>query len=361
MLSNKRRQEHSPYVDWLPIKITYTPTGGGTKLRVRMRIGVGDVTYGGAEQHTYEPHSNIVIDSGGGWFLPERAYTSDDLRAEVGPNHCENEYYDYKDGSEQPINIPSDATINEVLIGIEGYDNNPTFFSTTLKFYDGNKFWETVVPFTVSEQTLWHDGTTRINTPAKANALKTRILCDFVGGGGCHPPQSMFLGIVDNKFAMIPVEEIKIGDKVLGFNEPAIANRLGTWATASVTNVTRHTGHWKVIRAYIKYPPSFVNATYQHSELKRLFDLIPNAETLCDVAWTDNHPVMTQRGLIPAGELQVGDLLGELFYSDGLHIGRLPIEAIETEEFNGNVWELKGTSTYLFGRYMLGHMTKDPF
>ena len=85
---------------------------------------------------------------------------------------------------------------------------------------------------------------------------------------------------------------------------------------------------------------------------------------------TDNHPVFVvarrdaegvyqNLGEIPAGELQVGDLLGEIYWDKQLGRGVLPIDKIERFVFEGDVYDIRCESRWIFGRYLLGHFSKE--
>ena len=60
-------------------------------------------------------------------------------------------------------------------------------------------------------------------------------------------------------------------------------------------------------------------------------------------------------------ETRKGDILGELFYwSDKkLQVGGAEIIAVETLDFEGTVYDIKGDSQLIFGRYLLGHMSDE--
>jgi len=169
-------------------------------------------------------------------------------------------------------------------------------------------------------------------------------------------PNSEFLAYNGEAFLMVKAQDVKVGDMLLG------SDGLGAYFPARVTSVVGDTGRWLVIRAYLKYSKAFVNETCEHPLLKMLFDLREDVEVLCEVAWTDNYPVWTRnRGLITVGELQAGDVLGELYYDAGLRrlaTGGVSVDFIEEYEFEGDVFDIKGESRFIYGRHLIGHRSK---
>jgi len=360
-----KKKRETAWVNWLPTQCTYTVGATGPIPR-RKLIGVGRIVErlsflnhflgifrkkDPTEQKS--PSTTAVIVAG--WLNPTYAYADDTSRTRSSSNDGgeEQEYAGYG------YSISADATINEFLIQIKGFLLNPGDEGVSIKYWDGTNWYFSVPPFTDVEQFFSSNVTSIINTPAKVNGIKVRIYYWTVPPpGGCFPPLSEFLGWDGTNFKMLKVEDIKVGDLLLGFD----ASKTPRFFSAKVTSVVKHSGKWKIIRVYFKYPKTFTNLTYQHPQLRQLLNLKKDSEPLCDTAWTDNHPVFTfNRGMITAGELRVGDILGELFHSGKLLTGGVQIENIETFDFEGDVFDVKGESKFIFGRYLIGHLTKEPW
>jgi len=307
------------------------------------------------------PTTTTVIEAG--WNNPTRAYASDNLRASCGlkTGFPTQEYSGYG------FALGAGDTISQVKVQIEGYVFDPEQEYVELLYSDGVTWWGMIVPFTTSEGFYERDVTTDINTPAKLNAMKTRILYRWAApGGGCFLPDSEFVGFDGSRLKMRKVADLRISDKLLGLDASAMGlMSQAAFRPAAVTDIIEHVGTWTIIRPYAWFPRKFLEETLKHAELAQLYNLRADTDILCDIAWTDNHPVLTRnRGVIKAGELTKNDALAELYYDNALQrfaVSPVPIEFIEKYTFEGTVYDLRGDSTWIFGRHLLGHMYKVPW
>jgi len=284
-----------------------------------------------------------------GWLNPANAYSSNDVRTLTGTAGAEQEYAGYG------FTVPSDSEIDEVLLKVEGYLTLPADEELHAQWWDGASWYGSIVPLTTVEAIYSKNITSWINTPSKLNALKTRIT-RFGTVGGCFLPRSEFLGFDGADYCMVDVSNIQVGDLLLGFD----GQKFGT---TPVTKATKHTGVWNIVQAYLIYPSPYIKATLNHPRLRTLFDLKPNVDSvLSDFAVTDDHPVWVRtKGRIPAKDLQVGDSVGELFWENGLQVGGCQVEGIERFEMKGNVYDIRTQMPFMFGRYLLGHLAKEPW
>lgn len=290
----------------------------------------------------------------GTWSYGYKAYTSDNQRAYTIANAL-HEYSGYG------FNVESGATIDEVLLRCEGYKTDVLGEHVYVKVWNGSSWSpEQEVAWSSSESIINKDFSSFINTPAKLNSVKAQIR--RYTAGGCFHPKSMFVTYKNEKFGLKLVSQIEIGDVLLGFDGEK-------FTPSKVTVATKHSGLWNMVRAYVVYPETYVNATCEHSKLKELMDLVPDTQVLSDMCMTDDHPVFVRArrdkegvyqllGEIPAGELQVSDLIGELYWDKQLACGGLPIDRIERFPFKGDVYDVRTESRWMFGKFLLGHFSK---
>jgi len=294
------------------------------------------------------PTTNATIVKG--WLYPISAYADDALRTYSSTFPSLQEYGGYG------FTVPSSDTLSEVLLKVKGYLNDPTVEELWAYWYDGATWYYTVIPLTTSEQTYSKNITAQIDTPAKLNAIKTRIQRKTIGSG-CFPSECEFLCHDGENFKQVKVSDLTLNDELCGITARNVFKR------ARITEINMHHGTWDIIRAFVTYPKTYVNATYENIKFRQLFKLERNKDFQCDIAVTDNHPIFTRnKGHIPARELQIGDILAEFFFdANRLQAGAVQVEDIERFVYEGTVYDIQGESDFIFGKYLLGYDTKIPY
>lgn len=288
-----------------------------------------------------------------GWNNPANAYSSDDQRASSSQDGAIQEYNGYG------FSVPSDQIINQVIVKVEGYlgANRDNVY---VSIYDGASWYERLAPLTYTEQIVNVDFTqdTAWN-PSKVNAIKTRIRYYYSsGGGGCFPPDAEFIGFDGQNFSLKKACDCKVGDYLLGFDG-------SEFKPSKITKIYKHVGKWEMIRGYHPIPSSYMKRIAENLQLKSLLNILPIHEEkgiVADFCVTSNHPVFTRnKGEIPAGQLEVGDLMSELLWEKGrFHVAAVQIEKIDKFECEGEVYDIKSETKWMFSGYLLRHQIKTP-
>jgi len=305
----------------------------------------------GQEQITeiYSPVSYTVKVSG--WQYPQRAYSSDNSRT-----YCTSSYSDAKVEYHYDINIPSEATINEVYVGVEGYTTNPDYESLSVLIYDGETWYgKTAIDYS-SETLQWINFTTSITwTPEKCNQIKTEMTYTYSSGGGCYSNQTFFVvanstnGIFENTtWNILPVSQIKEGMTLLAWDNE---RKVLTFDNVSAIDV--HEGTWQLYDIYSGELDLPITIVYKNKTI---------TEWKSHVELTGNHPLLVYRNATQSWEIMNASMVYEL-WSNGetLCISHLwynyslklfPIWNITVRTFNGKVYNLHGSkpSIYFLGK-----------
>ena len=271
----------------------------------------------------YSPSSTNTIVSG--WNYPSRAYSSDDNRTYTSSDDAEQEYG-------YAINIPSNAIIEKVYVGIEAYTTSIGGEDLYVKIYDGSSWYQKQASDYSDETMIWMDFTDSTNwTPEKVNQIKTRILYDYVGGSGevCYPDNTFILCILnETHFILKRPSEIQAGvdyvltyDPVFGFNK------------SRVFEVEVHNGTFPMRKITIDKQAELLNWKYSFNEFIYL---------------TSNHPIYSPKyGMrVPASNLTIGDPLSDLYKGEFKNV-----TIIDIEDFNytGSVYNVRvSESAYYF-------------
>lgn len=157
---------------------------------------------------TRSPSNYTVIMPG--WENPENAYASDDARTVSSVNGAETKYTGYG------FNVPSNATINKVEGGIEGYRTYPSTTCIPVWIGSGSEMeYLDSLDVLESEVTEWYTSKLINWTPSKVNAIWSKIRSDE-GGGGCFAEDSLIL-MWDRTTKK--VQDIKPDDVLLGMDD----------------------------------------------------------------------------------------------------------------------------------------------
>jgi len=272
---------------------------------------------------TKSPSSTTTIVSG--WQYPERAYSSDNSRTYATSSYdgAEQEYSGYG------FNIPSDAVITEVLVGVEGYTSDSSSETLYVKlYYASGGYWITKTAIDYSSETLrWYNFTSSADwTPSDINNLKTRIKYDYSSsGGGCYPRIFYIVTWNGTHFLLKNPTEIEVNkDMALCWNSSQ------GWQLCPITQINVHNGTWNLTIITLNLTFTLRGRTFEWKDY---------------IILTDNHPVYLPRlrRRILARELKVGDeLLGFL----GKSIIKAEIIKISQVEWNGTVYDIRFPSEY---------------
>lgn len=137
------------------------------------------------------------------WALPQRAYSSDDLRAYESTHLDAVTYKGYNFQND----IPDGSTIDNVYVKGEGYVTSPTTQWVEFKVsWDGGSTWSstwTKFSFGTSDYLSSHDVTSHTSwTRDKLSETNFRVKIRYAeGGGGCYPNQTYFLSWNDTVVA----------------------------------------------------------------------------------------------------------------------------------------------------------------
>jgi hypothetical protein len=372
------------------------------KLKLRRKTAGDDPT------STNNPSSTSVQKAG--WANPTYAYALDQKYTTTSTAAAQQNYGGYG------FNIPSGSTINQLIIKTEAYSNSPSSDILYVWVYDGSVWHQNTTPLalTTSEQEFDWDITNLIQwTPAAVNSIRTRI--DYENAGGCFPPaveclcfsktqaelealagmpadwtdRSPFWNAVFAKtkdtggdlFKLVRVDRLTEQDTLvflhaldpesgLPIDRPEIDHKkcekrisLNIFPEHPKA-VVKHTGAFKLIHAYFPIPAHLLRVYAKHEIFRRLLNLpdpIPPEGVLADICITDNHHVWVRnKGVITAGELKVGELVGEIVWDNGFwYTVPLPIVRIDVESFNGSVYDVQFPHTHhILTRYLIGHLSK---
>ncbi|MCD6240130.1 hypothetical protein J7K27_01210 [Candidatus Bathyarchaeota archaeon] len=268
---------------------------------------------------TYSPSSTTTIVSG--WNLPERAYSSDNYRTSTSTDGAEQEYAGYE------INIPSEATIQNVYVGVEGYTTASSTEALYVKIYDGST-WYTKTATDYSSETLqWLDFTSSTSwTPQKVNSIKTRIKYDYTGsGGGCYPNNTLILTYLNETHLILKSpSQITRKDLILTYNYTQ------GFAYTPVETVEIHNGTWEMLKITLETTFKLKGKIFEWHDFIYL---------------TTNHPIFSPKlkQRIPAQNLKVGDQLLGLELGEFINV---TITKIEQFTFNGTVYNIRFSSEY---------------
>jgi len=274
----------------------------------------------------YSPSSTSMIVSG--WNYPSNAYSSDNYRTYTSTDDAEQEYAGYG------INIPSNAIIDKVYLGVEGYTSDTTNEQLTVRIYDGSSWYDWVIYDYSSETLQWRDVTGFTTwTPEKCNQIKTRIKYDVATGGGspepCYPDNVFILCILnETHFILKRPSEIQVGvDYVLTYDPDFGFNK------SRVVEVEVHNGTFPMRKITIDKQAELLNWKYSFNEFIYL---------------TSNHPIYSPKyGMrVPASNLTIGDPLSDLYKGEFKNV-----TIIDIEDFNytGSVYNVRvSESAYYF-------------
>jgi len=155
---------------------------------------------------TKSPTSTSVIVAG--WTNPTYAYSSDNNRTTTRTEFAEQKYSDYG------FSIPDNATITKVELGLEFYNSSPNYLAG--KIGSGAEI-ETVADMQgqSAESLVYYTSSVISWTPAKVNAIFSRILSETGGGDAC---------LIENSLILTPegykkIDELKIKDEIIGFKD----------------------------------------------------------------------------------------------------------------------------------------------
>ena len=297
----------------------------------------------------YSPSSTTTIVSG--WNNPTNVYSSDDNRAYSSTDEAEQEYSGYD------INIPSEATIKGVYVGVEGYTTDASNEELFVYLWDGN-VWYGVTAHDYSGETLqWLNFTSVTSwTPEKVNSIKTKIEYNIITqGGGCYSNRTFFVvvdetdGTFENtSWNILPVSELKVGMTLLVWDDER-----KTLTFDNVSAIDVHEGTWQLYDIYSGELDLPITIVYKNKTI---------TEWKSHVELTGNHPLLVYRNATQSWEIMNASTVYEL-WSNGetLCISHLwynyslklfPIWNITVRTFNGKVYNLHGSkpSIYFFGK-----------
>jgi len=270
-----------------------------------------------------------ALDHSGLWSDPlyaTEAYPSDDLRAWEDKEET-HDYYTY----EHQETVPTGADILQVLVEPEHCEPDGAYLWLQVSG-DGGVSWGIInfLPsvtycdlkhlIDVTDQWSW-DRDAVVDPNFRCRVGRRSV--------GCLHPDSevpLFnfgkLGLPIKKKAL----EVAVGDKLVGWQN-------GLFTPAKVTKVKILKGNFKFVRIVCYY-----NAHFWSPAIRELFGLTERDFGEKDIVVTANHPLWEciENKYIPAGELQVGQILAGLFtdrIENGiphLVLAPCPIKKIET-------------------------------
>lgn len=338
------------YVNWLPVRVSY-----GDAPPPSTKQFVGDGLVGSDPTETRDPTNTWKRGGNTDFVNPTYAYTDDSNYATLtigNQQHAERVWDTYG------FNIPDGKQIISVKVLLKGHLDGGNGLYCEVKCAD--RAWSNTrfIWMELSEATEELDVTDWIDTPARVNSIEVCLWQSDLGGG-CFHPDMRFVTYDGKNFGLVPASKLTMDDPLLGINRKTLE-----FQTTKVTHLQKHVGKWRMIRAYVQYPKGWAQKVAANEPLRILFNLPTTniaSDILSDMCWTDNHPLYTRnKGYILAGDLKVGDFLGELYYENGkLQCGGLQIIHIEEFMFEGDVYDVRCKECWLFSKYLLGHMSKD--
>ena len=262
---------------------------------------------------TKSPASTYVIVAG--WLNPENAYVSDDARASCDVSEAQQGYNAYG------FNIPSNATITKLEMGLEGYVTVAGESIWICCSGNGGVTWGSEQPHTLSSEELrWYNELLDSAwTPDKLSDANFRIRIRFVYSVSCYPKNTVLIvwNEATKKHELKDPTEVKVGDKALAWSL-----KKGFFYTI-ITAIQEHIGTWKMLDLYSgESEYVYRNGIYRWKK---------------HLIVTENHPIWSPQHFrrIPASQFKVGDYLSHL------HKGKLmvvPITEIKTYEYTGSVY-----------------------
>jgi len=295
--------------------------------------------------------------STGAWTNPHYAteyYPSDDKRASAILDQAQ--IYGYYHHQET---IPLGSDILQVLIEPEHCEPDGAFISLEVSG-DGGTSWgilnalpsyevcdvKTLVD--VTDQWSWDwSSLTDENFRCRVKRQTTGCLHPDVEVGLFDFDPQSFLNLKKK------AKDVKVGDVLIGWEN-------GQFLPAKVTKVKILKGNWKFVRIICYY-----NAYLWAPQIRRFFDLSSRDFGEKDIVVTANHPLWenTEAKYIPAGELQVGQVLSGLF-TDKIEdqnphyiLAPCPIKKIET--FTGKrCIHIETDKKHMFAHFRLQEIIK---
>ena len=173
--------------------------------------------------------------SNSGWTNPTGAYSDDTSYAYTSTDGA-TVTYDYD------FNILADVTITKVEVGVKAYTTSSSTEDLVVYVYDGSSWYSKTATDYSSETLQWLDFTSSTTwTPSKVNAIKTKLLYVYTGGGGCYPNYTEILAYKDDHYIFMPPSKMQVGDKVVCWNEAEGIH------LCRVTKIERHLGNFKIL------------------------------------------------------------------------------------------------------------------
>lgn len=258
------------------------------------------------------------FENNNGWVFPANAYASDDNLAYASPPAGTSYWITYKNFT---FDIPPDAKIEKVEVGVEWYTSNSTYELLYGSIsWDGGKNWheitfptqstENLIFLDFSSATSWDSSKlSRENLRVKLRAYKSSG-----GGGGCYPSSTYILTWNSTHYIFKSPEEMKIGDLVVCYKEKL--------KFCKVVGTDKHFGDWDLVELEV-------------GKSKMLL--------------TDDHPVLIPgENIVKAGKLKEGT---KLYYLKGGNVTLLQVSRILKKRFRGIVYDVKlNESAILFSK-----------
>lgn len=288
----------------------------------------------------------------GGWMWEPHAYTSNNLRAEMGVVsggwHAV-QYYNYN------FNLTG-ATINEVWVYVEhasGHTNDSCRIKVSRT---GGGSWSDYIDVPVSQIELTFDiNITDLWAWQWGDFNNTNLIIQLeadIEATGCYHPDSE-VGMWEQKTSNFDmtvknISEIKKGDILLGYDMKTgeyIPNTM-----LSDANVLK--GEFLFYRIIAQHPMRYWDKEIYAWEK-------PNATGHKDVCVTSEQRLFTlEKGYIRADQIEVGMHFHGLFRKEG-RLLIVPVPITEIQVFKGNTAiTLDGTSDIFFSHYLMGKIVK---
>lgn len=203
----------------------------------------------------------------GKWFLPQNAYQSDNQYTFTSTKGAVMIYYDY--GFQNVI--PSDATIDEVLVGLEHYETTSSYAIDVRLSWDGGNTWSDYARVSSTEEVLdWLNATGLTDwTPEKLSDENFRVKLQYrvESGGACYPNNMYFVATQDlsalgkEREALLEMEKWDVynPEQILQLLEKGTPLYALSWnethgyflsEDSLITKVDVHEGKWRLYDIY---------------------------------------------------------------------------------------------------------------
>jgi hypothetical protein len=269
------------------------------------------------------------------WSNPDGVKASDNNYAAITSPYFPGPWERFLYGSNYGFNLPSNAIVDKVEIGMEMYVTQRPYDTLGIAYWKPGVGWVEPMQHQSwdSEGLYFWDITANESwTPAWINAIET-CLHFYFGGGGCYPINTimMMYDSVLQRYLLKNPEEVQVGDLALAWQEG-----LGFFHTR-ITGIQKHTGIWRLLDLY-------------SGESEYVLDNGSRVSWKKHLCVTENHPIYAPyaQKRIMARDFKVGDALAHL--DKGKLILQTITEIKATKEYVGTVYSYtkEHTEAHLF-------------